>query len=416
MKTVIVIDTHDICFDSNLPLQAIHYTCDDSDTKKSCKIGHDVLILEFCTKLIIYFTLAVSATAQGMADSPFSVLNGVMIVSSDSLLEFPVNQHFVLIHDKSDPCKIYGNLLLRSINVKNIRPPMFLHNHIRKQGTPLFIGHRGSGANHYGSLLRENTIESFQNAMGQKGIIGIELDVSFTADKQLVVYHDLEFPAKLVMDNGNIVEDFRVPLCSLNYASLCNGGKRDPPLLEQVMRSLHRDTAGIVIELKYVSNSYARKRPEFSKYTREDLVEAVLDCIQTNWQYVASRWIIFSSFDPDICLYLRKTLPNTNAMIVHNLWLGHECDDEDNTVDFNDVRNRSWKVALAQSSRSGVALEADYVLSNKFLSDIKDTSSDSTLLLSYGRGNLQGENIEEQHKRGVGAFFIDDMKLADNYK
>ena len=58
-----------------------------------------------------------------------------------------------------------------------------------KNGKLIKIGHRGVPA-----LAHENTIASFTKAV-ETGMNGIELDVQFSADKQLVVYHnwDIEY-------------------------------------------------------------------------------------------------------------------------------------------------------------------------------------------------------------------------------
>lgn len=50
--------------------------------------------------------------------------------------------------------------------------------------TPLIIGHRGASAD-----LPENTLAAFALAVEQ-GADGIELDVQFSADNQIVIFHD----------------------------------------------------------------------------------------------------------------------------------------------------------------------------------------------------------------------------------
>lgn len=53
---------------------------------------------------------------------------------------------------------------------------------------PRIIAHRG-----YSAKYPENTLQAFQKAV-EYGADSIELDVQYTADKQLVVYHDATFP------------------------------------------------------------------------------------------------------------------------------------------------------------------------------------------------------------------------------
>ena len=59
-----------------------------------------------------------------------------------------------------------------------VSPPFY------STGKLVKIGHRGAP-----SLAHENTLDSFRKAI-DTGMDGIELDVQFSADKKLVVYHD----------------------------------------------------------------------------------------------------------------------------------------------------------------------------------------------------------------------------------
>ena len=58
------------------------------------------------------------------------------------------------------------------------RPPFF------KNGELIKLGHRGAP-----SLAHENTLDSFRKAI-KAGTDGVELDVQFSANKKLVVYHN----------------------------------------------------------------------------------------------------------------------------------------------------------------------------------------------------------------------------------
>ena len=402
MIHIVVIDPRNIVVDSELLLGTITYKPENSNTKITCNVNDPFFCLQFTSSLVLDFVFSHRTPPIQSPDARISDVHGHGIFDTKSMKESTINEHHGVILDTSDPATVYGSFMFRYICVVGIRQPLSTADHIQKQRIPIFIGHRGSGANSYGSMYPENTIKSFNHAMQQRGVVGIELDVSLTADRKLVVFHDLE--------NG-----CGIPLCELTYNDLCTeGSETNPPLLEEVLRSLQPSTAGMVIELKYVSNSYAKRHPEFSKFTRQELVETVLDCLESNWEFMQSRWLILSSFDPDICLYLRTALSRTNFFVVHNLWLGHEADDEDNTVDFNDIRNHSWNASLAFSRGQGLALEAGYALSETFESNRRSFPPHDTLLLTYGRANLQTDNIRTQIQRGVNAFFIDDMKLANN--
>ena len=57
------------------------------------------------------------------------------------------------------------------------------------KGELIKIGHRGAP-----SLVHENTLASFTKAV-ETGMQGVELDVQYSADKQLVVYHNWDLDA-----------------------------------------------------------------------------------------------------------------------------------------------------------------------------------------------------------------------------
>ena len=266
---------------------------------------------------------------------------------------------------------------------------------------PLWIGHRGSGANCFGAMLRENTIESLNNAMTHAGIAGIELDVSLTADGELAVFHDLTYPASV---NG---KSSKLPVASLTYREHMR--MTVTPTLEQVLLSLVPRNAGIVIELKYPTNDAIRKWPDLGKYSRSQLVARVLQCLTNNAEHIRDRWIVLSSFDPDITWILSRALQGSAALVVHNVWFGHEADvDHECLGHFRDTRNAQAKAALEQANLlgTGLAFEADYALSPGFISEFAGTS---IRMFSYGRANLNPEALVSQER--IDAFFIDDMNI-----
>jgi len=270
---------------------------------------------------------------------------------------------------------------------------------------PLWIGHRGSGANCFGAMLRENTIESFNNAMTHAGIAGIELDVSLTADGELAVFHDLTYPASV---NG---KSSKLPVASLTYREHMR--MTETPTLEQVLLSLVPRNAGIVIELKYPTNDAIRKWPDLGKYSRSQFVARVLQCLTNNAERIRDRWIVLSSFDPDITWILSRALQGSAALVVHNVWFGHEADvDQECLGHFSDTRNAHAKAALEQARLlgTGLAFEADYALSPGFGPEFAGTS---IRMFSYGRANLDHEALVSQER--IDAFFIDDMNIPSSF-
>ena len=273
-------------------------------------------------------------------------------------------------------------------------------------GRPVWIGHRGSGANRLGASIRENTMMSFNNAMKHEGLAGIELDVFLTHDEKLSVFHDLFHEANL---NGRGVQ---LPVPSLVFKEdMCY--EHNCPLLEDVIRGLEPANAGIVIELKYPTNDAIRSVPDLGKYSRTNLVERVLTCLELNGPYLAQRWIAVSSFDPDIVWLLHEALKGTNVLVIHNTWLGHENDEDHETYGhFKDPRNQNPEVIArrAKDLNLGIAFAADYSMSVGFSASFK---REILPLFSYGPENTVIGNLRSQKQ--IDAFFLDNMSLINEY-
>ena len=256
-----------------------------------------------------------------------------------------------------------------------------------------------------GSDLKENTMESFNNAMTFPGLSGIELDVFQTHDGKLAVFHDLTYP---VLINN---ESFKLPVSTLIYDDHLH--PEGVPVLQDVLRQLLPSNAGIVVELKYPTNDAIRNKPDLGKYSRTQLVRSVLECLQENSEYIANRWIVLSSFDPDIVWILSRAIGGSPQMVLHNVWFGHESEeDEDSLGYFKDTRNSKPAAALEQANamNTGIAFEADYVLSTRFDPEF---SNSNIRMFSYGSSNLELTNLAEQTL--IDAFFIDDMTLPTEF-
>lgn len=87
---------------------------------------------------------------------------------------------------------------------------------VRPGRKALVIGHRGAAG-----LAPENTSAAFQRAC-ELGVDGIELDVLFSSDRQLVVYHDFELKPEITRSpNGDWLPNGEVfPIGKLTLAQL----------------------------------------------------------------------------------------------------------------------------------------------------------------------------------------------------
>ena len=121
--------------------------------------------------------------------------------------------------------------------------------------TLITIGHRGAPL-----ITDENTIDSFMKAIAS-GLKGVELDVQYSYDKQLIVYHDWLMKDK----DGNI--------------------------------RLVKDMYYVIIVIEIKSTSFFNTRIE----------EKILDIIQN---YSIENSCIISSFNPFILRRIRKLNPN----------------------------------------------------------------------------------------------------------
>jgi glycerophosphoryl diester phosphodiesterase len=101
------------------------------------------------------------------------------------------------------------------------------------------IGHRGVP-----SLAHENTLDSFRKAI-DTGMDGIELDVQFSADKKLVVYHNWSIES----DSGEIelIENLSCP--EIQKISLNGNEQNKIPLFTDVLDVLNKKII-INIEIK----------------------------------------------------------------------------------------------------------------------------------------------------------------------
>ncbi|HIM53622.1 MAG TPA: hypothetical protein EYI88_03440, partial [Candidatus Marinimicrobia bacterium] len=147
----------------------------------------------------------------------------------------------------------------------------------------LKIGHRGVP-----SLAHENTLDSFQKAI-DAGMDGVELDVQFSADKKLVVYHNWD-----IKDNsGEKILIQNLPYSDIQKISLNGNEQNEIPLFTDVLDILNKKII-INIEIKsaHILNTKIEKN--------------VLDLIKA---YGFENNCILSSFNPFIIRRVKKINP-----------------------------------------------------------------------------------------------------------
>ena len=146
------------------------------------------------------------------------------------------------------------------------------------------IGHRGAPL-----LAHENTVSSFIKAV-ETDIDGIELDVQFSSDKQLIVYHDWACKALI----GPVKYIDKTPYSKLEKIRFNNKKINKMPLFTEVLGVLPENYIKIIeIKSRHVFDSGIEKN--------------TLDILQ---KYNFTESAIISSFNPFVIRRVRKFNPN----------------------------------------------------------------------------------------------------------
>ena len=164
---------------------------------------------------------------------------------------------------------------------RNWKPvyPLFYTN-----GELIKIGHRGAPA-----LAHENTLASFTKAV-ETGMNGVELDVQYSADKQLVVFHGWDL--KTLNGFDKIIE--KMPYSEIEKISLHNDDNNKIPLFREVLNVLSKKCI-IVVEIKSVH------------FLNAGIEKNVLEIVK---EFNFEENCIISSFNPLILWRIRKLNPN----------------------------------------------------------------------------------------------------------
>ncbi|XP_068302790.1 glycerophosphodiester phosphodiesterase GDPD1, chloroplastic-like [Pyrus communis] len=282
----------------------------------------------------------------------------------------------------------------------------------------LVIGHRGNGMNALQSsdrrmrAIKENSIMSF-NAAASFPIDFIEFDVQVTKDDCPVIFHDDFIFSE---ENGTVFQRRITELCLsefLNYGPQREPGKEGKSLLrktkdgkivrwdvenddphctlqeafEQVEPSL-----GFNIELKF---------DDYIVYQEDSLFRVLQSVLQVVFEYARDRPVIFSSFQPDATLLVKK-LQNTYPVFFLTNG-GNEL--------YYDVRRNSLEEAIKvclEGGLQGIVSEVKGVFRNPgALTKIKEAKLS---LLTYGKLNNVPEAVYMQHLMGIEGVIVDFVK------
>ncbi|KAL6135950.1 hypothetical protein ACLB2K_068175 [Fragaria x ananassa] len=279
----------------------------------------------------------------------------------------------------------------------------------------LVIGHRGNGMNALQSsdrrmrAIKENTITSF-NTAAKYPLDFVEFDVQVTRDGCPVIFHD-DFI--FTEDQGTVFEKRITELCLtefLSYGPQKEVGKEGKPLLRknkngQIVRwDVEQDDSlctlqevfekvepslGFNIEIKF---------DDHIVYQEDYLIRVLQSILQVVFEYAKDRPIVFSSFQPDASLLIKK-LQNTYPVFFLTNG-GNEI--------YYDVRRNSLDEAMKvclEGGLDGIVSEVRGVFRNpEMVTRIKESNLS---LLTYGKLNNVAEAVYMQHLMGIEGVIVD---------
>ncbi|CAB4275492.1 unnamed protein product [Prunus armeniaca] len=279
----------------------------------------------------------------------------------------------------------------------------------------LVIGHRGNGMNALQSsdrrmrAIKENSIASF-NSAANFPIDFVEFDVQVTKDDCPVIFHDNFI---LSEENGTVFERRVTELCLSEF--LCYGpqreaGKEGKTLLRKtkdgkiVRWDVEKDDSlctlqeafeqvepslGFNIELKF---------DDCIVYEQDYLINVFQAILQVVLNYAKDRPIIFSSFQPDAALLVKKLQSTYPVFFLTN----------GGTELYYDVRRNSLEEAVKlclEGGLQGIVSEVKGVFRNPgALTKIKEAKLS---LLTYGKLNNVAEAVYMQYLMGIEGVIVD---------
>ncbi|GFH14788.1 GP-PDE domain-containing protein [Haematococcus lacustris] len=283
-------------------------------------------------------------------------------------------------------------------------------------------GHRGCGENLWAIGLtesspviipqhRENTIKSFQRAV-KLGVSFVEFDVQVTQDGLPVLWHDdqVVMPSTACEVKDLSSQQFKqlvvpsgagsTPLQRL-FRSKAGAEKRLLPWVcqeEDSLPSLQEAMPphiGFDVEVKMTQGPEVMTPPE--EVTR--VVQPIMACVDAATATVP-RPVMWSSFDPDVCLALVQGQSRHPVMFLSGCGLYPHIDP----------RRTSIPAALdfaRQHALAGVVVPASVVMSQPDL--VAQARALSLAVMTYGLDNDQPDCVRQQKEWGVQAAICDDV-------
>ncbi|GAB2284149.1 Lysophospholipase D gdpd1 [Dionaea muscipula] len=283
-------------------------------------------------------------------------------------------------------------------------------------GRFLVIGHRGNGMNKLQSssdkrmrAVKENTILSF-NTAAQFAVDFIEFDVQVTKDGCPIIFHDNFI---LSQENGTIFEKRVTELTLsefLTYGPQSDSTDVGKPLLRKTkdgkiiswkveaddkhctLREALEGTKpklGFNIELKF---------DDYIVYDQDYLINVLQSILQVVFDFAKDRPIIFSTFQPDAALLVRK---------LQGIYPVFFLTEAGNDI-YYDVRRNSLEEALKlclEGGLQGIVSDVKGIFRNP--AAVSKAKESKLSLLTYGQLNNVREAVYMQHLMGIDGVIVD---------
>jgi glycerophosphoryl diester phosphodiesterase len=251
------------------------------------------------------------------------------------------------------------------------------------------IGHRGNGANFYGSSLLENTIPSFNTALAA-GATGIEIDVQLSADDTPVVNHDFKVED---VDCQQLVRIAAMKTTTFQRSGLCTPFHNHRPTFQQALTLVSAGTFDV--ELKFPTGQNT------APYTdRGHFINRILrDCEK----FGRGRRIFFCTFDVLVAAMTSIKQKKYPILLLAGV---PENDPLKGLTDYVEALIPLLKFAGV----AGFVLHSpNLVGASEFVTQLIDQGF---AVMSWGSANLRQDGIIAQIEMGVRGFVTDNIPIT----
>lgn len=325
--------------------------------------------------------------------------------------------------------KPIGQIDLDYLTVKpvpglDLKMDVSYQNYWKFERKSLDVGHRGMGSSYKHKKLaavRENTVQSLQDAANH-GADYVEFDVQLSRDMIPVIYHDFHVAITYRKKKREELEFYQASVKDLKlselqsmklaHASRISDNDRDDiheddidptdlqpfPTLERVFEAVNPAT-GFNVEIKYPQEKVDGEFEEINFYDRNKYVDIILRVVMRT---AGHRRVVFSSFDPDICILVQRKQNKYPTLLLTN------GEDVEKYVPYLDLRTRSIDMAIYFATFSNL-LGIDVLTSTLFrnMDKIEKVKEAKLVLFCWGEDNNDSNAINTLKQKGVDGIIYD---------